>query len=125
MNIDETLDNVRSLCIETAPFIYFVERNPVYLDRIRDIFRRVHRGEFQVMTSVITLTEVLVMPIRLGQADYEREYREMLLNTDHILTVPVSAAIAEHAAHIRAQHNLRTPDAIHIAKRLCPAAIRS
>lgn len=36
-------------------------------------------------------------------------------NTSQITIWPVSVAIAERAAHLRAQYRLRTPDAIHIA----------
>jgi predicted nucleic acid-binding protein len=38
----------------------------------------------------------------------------MLLNTNHILSVPVSTTIAENAAELRAKYRLRTPDALQI-----------
>jgi predicted nucleic acid-binding protein len=115
VKLDDALKGVGSLGIEAAPFIYFVEQNPAYVDRIRAIFRRVNNGVPQAITSVIALTEVLVMPIQTGHIRYEQEYRDMLLNTDHITTLPVSVIIADRAAHLRAQYRLRTPDALHIA----------
>jgi predicted nucleic acid-binding protein len=115
MKISDALNGVSSLGIETAPFIYFVEKNPIYVDRMRAVFQRVNSGTPQVITSVITLTEVLVMPIETGHTRYEQEYRDMLLNTDHITTLPVSVPIANRAAHLRARYRLRTPDALHIA----------
>jgi len=82
---------------------------------MRDIFRRVDEGNPQIVTSVITLTEILVLPIETGNQAYELAYREMLLNTESIRLERVSVAIAEQAAHLRARYNLRTPDALHIA----------
>jgi predicted nucleic acid-binding protein len=39
----------------------------------------------------------------------------IILNQEHLTTFPVSAAIAERAAQLRASYHLRTPDAIQIA----------
>lgn len=118
MSISSVIAGVDLLGIETAPFIYFVEQHPKYIERMRVVFQNVNQGATQVITSAITLTEVLVMPIEKGQEGYQREYRAMLLNTRSIKTIPVSVAIAEQAAELRAKYRLRTPDAIHVATAL-------
>lgn len=115
MKISMALADVALLGVETAPFIYFVERNPIYVDRVRAIFQYIAARNLRVASSAITLTEVLVMPIQTGHVRYQSEYREMLLNTDGITTFAVSPEIAEKAAHLRAQYKLRTPDALHVA----------
>lgn len=97
MKVDAALGEVSLLAIETAPFIYFVEENTVYIDRMDAVFRQVNAG-LRVVTSVITLTEVLLMPFTMGQTRFERAYREMLLNTRQITSLPVSSRIAEQAA---------------------------
>jgi predicted nucleic acid-binding protein len=74
-----------------------------------------NRGEFQVVTSTLTLTEVLVHPLKAGNVELACEYRDIILNQEYLTTFPVSAAIAEHAAQLRASYHLRTPDAIQIA----------
>jgi len=58
------------------------------------------------------------MPLAKGNTDYEKAYVEMLINSNGIDLIPVSIAIARHAAQLRARHNLRTPDAIHVATAL-------
>jgi predicted nucleic acid-binding protein len=118
MNISTLFAGIKLLGVETSPFIYFVERHPIYLERIRTIFQQVEAGYLEVITSVITLTEVLVMPLQTNNTRYEFEYREMLLNTAHITTLEVSTAIAEQAAYLRVKYRLRTPDAIHVATAL-------
>ena len=115
MTVDDALDGIGLLYVETAPFIYFVEQHPTYIERMRAIFRHVDPERTQVITCAITLTEVLTMPIKLMQQRYQQEYREMLLNTEAITVRSVDATIAEQAAQFRAKYSLRTPDALHIA----------
>jgi len=118
LTLDEGLEDVELLGIETAPFIYFVERHPTYIQRMRSVFERVDAQRLQLITSIITLTEVLVMPIENAHIHFQREYRDMLLNTEGISTLPVNVAIAEQAAELRAKYRLRTPDALHLATAL-------
>ncbi|MDJ0903785.1 MAG: PIN domain-containing protein [Xenococcus sp. MO_188.B8] len=80
-----------------------------------DFFRAMDRGEFQVVTSTLTLTEVLVHPLRNGHNELAQQYQEILLNQEYLTACSVSPAIAELAAQLRATNNLKTPDAIQIA----------
>ncbi len=104
--------------LDTAPLIYFIEENPTYLPVVRPFFEAVDRGDFRIVTSVLTLTEVLIHPMRKGDPELADQYRQILLEAEHISTVPVSEAIAEEAAQLRARHGLRTPDAIQLATAL-------
>jgi predicted nucleic acid-binding protein len=104
--------------LDTAPLIYFIEENPAYLNFVRPFFEMMDRGEARVVTSVITLAEVLVHPLRSGDAALVQRYRDILQSAAALTLLPVSEAIAEQAAHLRARHNLRTPDAIQLATAL-------
>ena len=66
-----------------------------------------------IVTSTVTLLEVLVHPLRSNNRELATEYRDILLNSKQ-MTLEVSNAIAEQAAQLRAPHNIRTPDAIQI-----------
>jgi len=101
--------------LDTAPLIYFIERNPTYLEMMRVFFRALNCGEFKVVTSVITLLEVLVQPLRRGETALAQEYRDILFDEEGLTTIPVSPDIAEAAAQLRAVHNLRSLDAIQMA----------
>jgi predicted nucleic acid-binding protein len=46
------------------------------------------------------------------------QYRDIILDQENLITVPVSVEVAEVAAQLRATQNLRTPDAIEIATAL-------
>jgi len=101
--------------LDTAPLVYFIEENPTYLDMVQPFFAAMDRGEFQVVTSVVTLLEVLIHPLRLRDSRLAEQYRDILLGADNLTTLPLSSDLAETAAEIRAAHNVRTPDAIQMA----------
>lgn len=111
--IDQLQGQVSGLV--TSPLIYFIEQNPAYLATVRPFFMAVANGEFSIVTSVVTLLEVLVHPLRQGNAELAQTYRDMLLNTAGFTTILLSQDIAEEAARLRAAHNLRTPDSIQLA----------
>ncbi len=108
--------------LDTAPLIYFIEKYPTYLDIVRPFFQAISRGEVKAVTSVVTLIEVLVHPLRCGDAGLAERYRDLLLNAEGLTTVAFSTEAAQEAARLRAIHNLRTPDAIQIATALCAGA---
>jgi predicted nucleic acid-binding protein len=101
--------------LDTAPLIYFIEQNPTYLEMMRFFFRAFDRGEFRIVTSTVTLVEVLVYPLRQRNTILAQEYREILLNQESLTVVEVTPDIAEIAAQLRATYNLRSPDAIQMA----------
>jgi predicted nucleic acid-binding protein len=100
---------------DTMPLIYYIEENPNYLKMVEPFFEAVERGEFEVVTSIITLLEVLVHPIRDGNEGLAQRYRDLLLETEGLFTVEIDQAIAEEAARLRAIFNIHTPDSIQLA----------
>ncbi len=106
--------------LDTSPLIYYIEEHPAFLPKIKPFFEAAVRGDFRIVTSFITLVEVLVHPLREGRPELAEEYRNILLQSAEITAIPLDEGIAEEAANLRARHNLRTPDAIQLA-----TAIRS
>ena len=101
--------------LDTPPLIYFIEENQPYLETICPFFEAMDRGEFGVVTSIITLLEVLVHPFRQGDTALAEQYRDILLSAEGLTTILLSQDIAEEAAQLRAAHTIRTPDAIQMA----------
>ena len=104
----------RIVGLDTAPLIYFLEENPTYLEITDAFFEAMFRGEFRVITSVVTIPEVLVYPLRQGNITLAQQYRDILFNSQ-VTTIEVVLDIAETAAQLRADYNLKTPDAIQMA----------
>ena len=57
-------------------------------------------------------------PLRSNDTALVLAFRKLLLNTQHIATMPPVTAISIEAARLRAAYNLRTADAIQIATAL-------
>lgn len=106
---------MHALCIETAPYIYYIEGHPHYAAKMDAIFAFIEAQEIQIYTSVLTLTETLVKPIQRNDEAVVNAYRALLTDTSPIHLMPVTPPIAEKAAYLRAQYNLRTPDSLHVA----------
>lgn len=104
--------------LDTAPLIYFIEANPAYLPIIEPFFEAIDNEEIAVVTSTITLLEVLVNPLRQKKVDLVKSYRDILLNAGGLTTIDLIPEIAEQAAELRARLNLGAPDAIQVATAL-------
>ena len=111
------------VALDTTPLIYYIERHRKYLPVVRPFFMAMDRGEFQVVTSIITLLEVLVHPLRQGNVLLARRYRDILLSAAGLTTYPISAELAEAAASLRATFTIRTPDALQLATALSVGAM--
>lgn len=112
----------KRVAIDTAPFIYFIEKHPRYVDLVRAFIEAVNNGEITAFTSVITLLETLVVPLRLGDQKLVQQYRDILSDAPNFTTVAFVSNIAEEAARLRAVYNIRTPDAVQIATAIIGSA---
>jgi len=56
--------------LDTGPLIYYIEEHPTFLPRVAPFFEAADRGEFRLVTSLVTLIEVLVHPVREGRLDF-------------------------------------------------------
>lgn len=107
--------NVVTIGLDTSPIIYFVEVNPHYDALVTKVFQQITMGSLTGVTSTISLTEVLVRPLRQGNLILQHRYKELLLESENFRTVSVDAKAAEWAADLRARYNLKTPDSLQIA----------
>lgn len=57
----------------------------------------------RVVTSTVTLLEVLVHPIRHGDEALAHQYNDILLSSSNIATIPVTPTTAQTAAELRAE----------------------
>lgn len=101
--------------LDTGPLIYYIEEHPAFLAKIKPFFEAAERNEFRIVTSFVTLIEVLVHPLREGRPEVAEEYRNILLQSPALTAIQLDEGIAEEAARLRARHNIRTPDAIQLA----------
>ena len=108
--------------LDTAPLIYYIEEHPTYLPIVDPFFDALANGTVQVVTSTVTLVEVLVQPMRRSNSLLVARYRSLLLTTRGLTVHALSPTIAEEAARLRARYTFRTPDAIQLATVLMAGA---
>jgi predicted nucleic acid-binding protein len=64
--------------VDTAAFIYLIEESPKFLPVIAPLFLAADRGEIALVTSAVTLLEVLVIPYRANNSILVDRYETLL-----------------------------------------------
>ena len=103
-----------SVGLDTAIFIHMIEENPQYLREIVPLFREADDGERELVTSALTLLEVLVVPYRAGNRVLAEQYEALLTRSRGIHVVDVSRDQLRAAAQLRAATGVKTPDALQL-----------
>lgn len=106
------------VAVDTAIFIYFAEEHPEFLSIVLPLFEAVDRGEMEIVTSEITLLEVLVAPYRAGNLPLAARYEALLTRSRGVQLVEMDRGQLRSAAQLRAVHGARTPDALQLAAAL-------
>ena len=115
MKLVRQLESVRRIFLDTAPVIYFVEQNPDYLEQSQAVFSRLDEGKITAVVSPITLSECLVVPYRLENAEVAQVFTDLLVNSESVLFYPIDEITADKAADLRARYNLTLTDAFQLA----------
>lgn len=98
---------------DTNLFIYMFEGVEPFRSRALEIRKRMIDRRDQIVTSAMTLGEVLVKPTRLAQTSLIEQYDRAIRSTAQV--VSFDAQIAWRYASLRATHSLRNADAIQLA----------
>lgn len=99
----------------TSAFICFFERYPRYFPVCEELFRAIKAGRTNASTSTLTLIEILVQPYRQKKDDLVLKFYVLLTTYPHLAWVPMTLNVSDQAAKLRAEHRLKTPDAIQAA----------
>jgi predicted nucleic acid-binding protein len=98
---------------DTNIFIYMFEGAEPNRTRTLEIRKRMlDRGD-RIVTSAMTLGEVLVRPTKLGQTTLIEQYDHAIRATSQVVSFDPS--IAWRYASLRATHSIRNADAIQLA----------
>ena len=105
----------RVLAADTMVFIYHLQEHPRYVPATQVILDAWEAGSHQGVTSIISLAEVLVKPLRDGNDAAADDYRRLLTTFPNLRLCDVNQSIAEAAARLRAVHGQPMPDMIQVA----------
>ena len=118
MRVVEALSGVSRLFLDTSPVVYFVEENPDFLPIVSIIFEQIEHAALVGIAAPVTLAECLVVPCRTVDVDGQREFVELLTNTENIEFVDIGQQVGQRAGELRAKYNLQLPDSLQIATAL-------
>ena len=101
--------------LDTSIFIYHFEAHPDYGPRTGELLHGIEVGRWQAVTSVVTLMEIAVQPLKLGRRDIAAQYETLLVNFPHLKIVEIDRDIARQAAYLRSEYRIRPADALQAA----------
>ncbi len=114
------------VALDTMAFIYFIEEHARFARLVAPLFEDADAGRRLIVTSALTLLEVLVVPFRAGHAAMAERYEALLTRSRGVRLVDLDRTQLRAAAQLRATYRLATPDALQIAAALthrCPTFV--
>ena len=103
---------------DTAIFIYFIEERPPFVSLLEPLFREVDQGRRELITSALTLLEVLVVPYRSADHLLAERYEALITQSRGLQVVDISRDHLRAAAQLRAATGIKTPDALQLSAAL-------
>ena len=100
--------------VDTVSFIYFIEEHPRFLPIILPLFREADEGKRSLVTSSLTLMEVLVVPYRAGNRSLAQRYEALLTRGRGVRLIDLSHDQLRAAAQLRGATGVKTPDAVQL-----------
>jgi predicted nucleic acid-binding protein len=104
--------------LDTMVFIYHFEENQIYSPLTFSIFESLEKGNFNAVTSILTLLEILVKPKRENNSILTERYKILFETFPNLQMKILDENIADIASSLRANYNINTPDAIQVATSL-------
>jgi len=99
---------------DTNLFIYLLEGSAEFGESVRRLGKRMEDRQDCLMTSALTVGEILVRPMRENDSETAERYRAMFQSPEvEITTFDPRAAL--HYARVRQDTTIKVPDAIQLA----------
>jgi predicted nucleic acid-binding protein len=108
--------------VDTALFIYLIEEDPRFLPHVLPLFVDADERRRELVTSVLTLLEVLVVPYRVGNRILAERYEVLLTASRGIRLIDVTHDQLRAAALLRASTGVKAPDALQLVAPSRPGA---
>lgn len=113
--LQRVIEKHKTVGLDTAPFIYFIEDVALYGDLLEPVFDRLENHGLRAVTSTVTLAEILTKPLADKNFGLVDEIKFTLKTFSTLSMVAIDEKLAEAAALIRARYRFRLPDALQIA----------
>lgn len=104
----------KTVGIDTGVFIRHFQGGPMS-ELTSAVLGEIQSGSCEGVISSISLTELMVRPLREGEDDLADLYRVLIHEMPHLQTVSVDPRIASRAAEIRAAFNTGPTESLLLA----------
>jgi predicted nucleic acid-binding protein len=94
--------------------MYLVENRPLWGPRTAARIAALHAGGDVLAVSHLTRLECRVKPIKSGDAVLLADF-DAFFNAPGLHVLSLTAGVCDRATDLRAKHNFKTPDALHLA----------
>jgi predicted nucleic acid-binding protein len=94
-------------------FIYLFENNPKYAQTVEQLRRKMLQRGDQLLTSTLTIGEVLVKPTTMGDYALCDHYQKILRSS--ALIIPFDENAGRRYAQVRSKTSVKGPDAVQLA----------
>lgn len=101
--------------LDTMIFIYHFEKNKKYFPLTTSILNSIESGKVKALTSIVSLIEILTGALKLKDKSLAEQYRLTLTSFPNLQLLDLDQKIGSKAAELRANYDLKTPDAIQVA----------
>jgi len=102
----------RKAFLDTNLFIYLIEENELYLNKVYNMLHFLEQNSYEIITSTLTLGEILTKPYKDNRLDLVKQYKDFFSDME---LIELNSEIASMFANIRAKYNIKTPDAVQLA----------
>jgi uncharacterized protein len=103
---------------DTNLFVYLFEDYKALSKKTEELRTKMLARGDQLLTSTLTIGEVLVKPLERGATDVCQQYEKAITST--ALVIPFDLKAARIYASLRRDRSLRAPDAVQLA---CAASV--
>lgn len=113
--IVDALRSYQRVGFDTPVFVYHIEQASRWAAPAGAALEAMTDGRFAGMTSVLTLLEIAIKPLRLGRPESADTYEALIGDITNLAIINVDVRSARIGSELRATYGLRTPDSLHIA----------
>jgi predicted nucleic acid-binding protein len=105
----------RRVYLDANVFIYFLEREPRFFDRVALVMGSAYAGGLVAVTGDAAVAEVMVLPYRKGGPEVVRRFTEFFETRNLFEIRSHGTRDFDDAARLRADIGLPLVDALHLA----------
>ena len=120
--LERFLERHQKVGLDTNVFVFQLEESPRYGYLTDLIFTWLEGPRAQAVTSTVTMLELLVQPYRFADLDRVNTFYALLSTYPRLEWVAPTLTVADRAARLWAEYNLRAPDALQATTSLISQA---